>query len=153
MTFQDLLNQGGSNLSRPFLDPFHRRRDDPLLGGQQLGGGVAPVTAGGRYEPATPGPHMLRVGKRNGLGIRQHPDHAFSLEELGGECHGSVGGDVEGPGHGADRFPASKGRPQQGDGDGPGVGSPVVVDLPVVERHALLPGQDPEDGLGVLGSG
>ncbi len=29
------------------------------------------------------------------------------------------------------------------------LGSQVLVDLPVIERHAFLSGQDPEDGLGV----
>jgi hypothetical protein len=96
---------------------------------------------------------MLRVGKRNGLGIRQHPDHAFSLEELGGECHGSVGGDVEGPGHGTDGVPAREGRSEQGDGHGPGVRGQLLVDLPVIERHPGLAGQHQEDRLDVIGFG
>ena len=51
-----------------------------------------------------------------------------------------------------------KRRSEQGDGQCPGAGGAGVhealfVDLPVVERHAILAGQDPEDLLDLFGSG
>ena len=123
--------------------------DDALLGGQELCGRVAPVAGRGRHHLAASGADMFGAGG----GIGENPDDAVTVEELGRERQRLIGGDVECPGHGADGLPAGERRPQQGDGDGPGVGSEVLVDLPVVERHTLLPGQDSEDGLGVLGSG
>ena len=127
--------------------------DDALFCGQELGGRVAPVAARGRDDVTAPGPDVLGAG----TGVGQDPDDPLPFEEPGRKRRRLVGGDVECPGHGTHGVPSGERRSEQGDGQCPGTGGAGIhealfVDLPVVERHAILAGQDPEDLLDLFGS-
>ena len=127
--------------------------DDALLGGQQLGCRVSPVAGRGRDDVAAPGPNVLGTG----IGVGQDADDPIPFEKRGRERRCFVGGDIECPGHSTECFPAGERRSEQGDGQCPGGGGTgvreaLLVDLPVVERHAILASEDPENLLDLFGS-
>jgi len=92
------------------------------------------------------------------IGVAQDPDNLAPIEKGPGERHGLDGGDVESSGHGTQGVPSRECRTEQGDWHSPGVGTcggvgwDIVVDLPVIERNALLSREDSENGPGLLGS-
>ena len=144
----------GRDPSGSFADAGHRRTDDALFGGQELGGRVPTVAAHCGHDLALSGSDAVGAG----IGIGEDPDDVVSVQEFGGQGQRFVGGDVKGPGHRADGIAAGERRGEQGDGHRPGTGSPgvedlVLVDLPVIERHPVFAGEDAEDRLGVLGPG
>jgi len=59
---EDLVDRGSSHLCASRTDAVGGRSDDPLLGGQQLGGRVPPVAAGGRHDVTGPGTDALGAG-------------------------------------------------------------------------------------------
>ena len=66
MTFQDLVHKGWGHFCRPLPDPFLHRIDDPLLGGQQFCGRVAPVAIGEGDDLPAPGPDVLGAPELSG---------------------------------------------------------------------------------------
>ena len=145
---QDLVDRAGGDPAGTFFYAGYRRADDALFGGQELGGGVAPVAAvagraarfsSGRVGAGALGSARTRttLSRSRSSAVRARASSGVTSKALA-TAHG---------------VPAGEGRSEQGDGERPGVGSQVLVDLPVVERHAVLAGQDPEDRLGVLGPG
>ena len=149
-----LVDELLTDLAGALPDPRYRRLGDALLGGQQFGCRVPTVATGGGNEMPLFGPDPVGCD----AGISQHPDHAVTLEQLGGQFHRLVGGDVECPGHGTDGVSPGERRSEQGDGHGPslqgclGVGCCLLVDLPVVERHAVLAEEGLKRCLEVVGS-
>ena len=154
MESKDAFDHVGGDPAGSFADACDRGVDDALLGGQQLGGRVTPVAARDRDDVAAPGPQVLGAG----VGVGEDPDDPLPLEESGRQCGRLVGGDVECPGHRTHGVAAGERRSEQGDGQcpdagGAGVQEMLFVDLPVVERHAVLAGQDPKDLLDLCGTG
>ena len=76
-----------------------RRADDPLLGGQQFGGRVAPVATGEGNDAARSGPDRARAATSGSARTRTTLSRS---RKFGGQCHRFVGGDVERPGHSAE---------------------------------------------------
>ncbi len=147
MESEHAVDQLGSDPTGSFAYPCGGGSDDALLGGQQLGRRVAPVAAGGRHDVAALGSGCARVPASGSARTRTTPSR---YEESGRERGSLVGGDVEGPGQRTHGVSPGEGRSEQGDGQCPGGGDPCIrkvllVDLPVVERHAVLAGEDPED--------
>ena len=87
--------------------------------------------------------------------IGQDPDHAPARSRnLAGQATASSGVTSNALATAADGIPSGEARSEQGDGHHPGptplFGETLLVDLPVIEGHPLLAGQDPEDLLDLL---
>ena len=95
------------------------RSDDPLLFGEELSRRVAPITGGCRDDMAGPSPDVIG----SGTGAGEDPDHAVPAEQVGEECRGFYGGDVESPRHSTDGLSTGKALSEQGDGQDPGAKS------------------------------
>ena len=76
-----MVDSARGDPARPLADAGRGRSDDALLGGQKLGGRVAPVAARGRHDVPASGADM--VGAR--IRVGEDPDDASRPEELGRE--------------------------------------------------------------------
>ena len=84
---EDVVDRAGGDPAGSFADACDGGADDALLGGQELGGRVAPVAARGRDDVAAPRPDVLGAG----IGVGEDPDDAVPFEKSGRQCRASSG--------------------------------------------------------------